>query len=133
MAVDCRESQPSNAEGAEPDAQPKEAGPPRARGEIAVDGTVTAGKASRPMPKARSPVPSLRRRGQGRDSCRLLRKLAVQCSERRLSQGRVKHERSYQAHASRKVESRWYLTRNKGKSLLRGTRVAATTTYECNS
>ena len=75
---------------------------PSEPGEIAVDSDSTAGKASRPKQnlKALSPVPSLRRRDQGRDSRRLRGKLAVQCCERRQSrQGRVKHEQLYQAHA----------------------------------
>ena len=59
----------------------------------------TAGKAG-PKPMAMSPVHSLRRLGQGRDSGRLRGKLAVtvQSRERRRRQGRVKHEQPYQAH-----------------------------------
>ena len=85
MAVDCGESWPSNAdsdsEGAEPGAKPKEAGPESRW-------SSTAGKAGRPMPKALSPVPTLRRRarGQGRDSRRLRGNLKpavrVQCHRR---------------------------------------------------
>ena len=102
MAVNCWESQQSNAEGAELCAQPKEAGPgarwlstagkassPMQKALSAVPQPKetgpgagwpsTAGKACRPMQKALSPVPSLRRRGQGLDGCRLWGKLAVQC------------------------------------------------------